>query len=252
LGGLAVSLLFILLAGASSFALKLGLGKDLLWGAARTIAQLYLMGFILKHIFTIQQWYLVLAVFTAMIVFAAYVAKGRVKNPGVGIYLPTLTSMLLSYIVVTVIVTSVIVKAQPWHNPVYFIPLGGMVIGNSISAIAIALERLLDELRGKRDEIELRLCLGATAEQASEVMLRNAVRAGMIPSITAMMGVGVVWIPGMMTGQLLAGAEPMVAVKYQIVVMIMLVGSTAIGSVLAVLFTRRRCFAADGRLILKK
>ncbi|MBL0175105.1 MAG: iron export ABC transporter permease subunit FetB [Ignavibacteria bacterium] len=248
--GLSISLVFVLLAGAASLALGLGLGKDLLWGTVRTFAQLYLMAFVLRFVFAIDQWYVVLAVFAAMIVFATYVVKGRVKERTVRVYLPTLLSMLLSYMVVTIIVVAVIVQAQPWYAPKYFIPLGGMVIGNSITAIAVAMERLLADLRKHRAEVELLLCLGATASEASAHIFRTAIRAGMTPSIMAMMGVGVVWIPGMMTGQILAGADPLVAVKYQIMVMIMLVGSTAIGSVLAVSLVRRRCFSPDHRLLI--
>jgi putative ABC transport system permease protein len=247
---LALSLIFVVLAAAASLLLKLGLGKDLFWGSVRTVAQLYLMAFVLRYVFLIDRWYLVLAVFAAMIVFATGVVKGRVKEKTVSIYVPTLVSMLLSYMVVTVIVVAVIVQAQPWYAPKYFIPLGGMVIGNSISAIAVAMERLLADLRKRRAEVELHLCLGASATQASAHLFRSAIRAGMTPSITSMMGVGIVWIPGMMTGQLIAGSDPLVAVKYQIMVMLMLVGSTAIGSVLAVSLVRKRCFSSDDRLLV--
>jgi putative ABC transport system permease protein len=247
---LALSLIFVVLAAVASLLLKLGLGKDLFWGSVRTVAQLYLMAFVLRYVFLIDRWYLVLAVFAAMIVFATGVVKGRVKEKTVSIYVPTLVSMLLSYMVVTVIVVAVIVQAQPWYAPKYFIPLGGMVIGNSISAIAVAMERLLADLRKRRAEVELHLCLGATATQASAHLFRSAIRAGMTPSITSMMGVGIVWIPGMMTGQLIAGSDPLVAVKYQIMVMLMLVGSTAIGSVLSVSLVRKRCFSSDDRLLL--
>ena len=222
--GLVVSLLFVLLAGASSLALHLGLEKDLFWGTVRTVTQLYLMAFVLRYVFLLDQWYLVLAVFAVMIVFATHVVKGRVKEKKVAIYLPTLVSMLLSYMVVTVIVVAVIVQAHPWYAPKYFIPLGGMVIGNSMSAIAVAMERLLADLRRRRAEVELHLCLGANATQASAQLFRASIRAGMTPSITSMMGVGIVWIPGMMTGQIIAGSDPLLAVKYQIMVMLMLHG----------------------------
>jgi putative ABC transport system permease protein len=145
----------------------------------------------------------------------------------------------------------VVVSVKPWWKPQYFIPLGGMVIGNSMNAIAIALERLLGELRKRRHEVEARLCLGADYKEASKDMLSIAMRAGMIPSINSMMAVGIVFIPGMMTGQILAGADPLQAVRYQIVVMVMLVGSTAIGSLLVVYLVRKRCFSKGERLLLQ-
>jgi putative ABC transport system permease protein len=123
-----------------------------------------------------------------------------------------------------------------------------MVIGNSMNAIAISLERLFGELRKSRSLVEMRLTLGASYREATADITRGAVKAGMIPSINAMMGVGAVFIPGMMTGQILAGAEVITAVKYQVMVMLMLVGSTSLGSVLVVLLSLRRCFTRDGRL----
>ena len=109
---------------------------------------------------------------------------------------------------------------------------------------------LFAELRGRREEVEMMLCLGADYQEASEGMLRNAIRAGMIPSINSMMGVGIVFLPGMMTGQILAGADPLTAIRYQIVVMLMLVGSTAIGSLTVTLLVRRLCFGAAHELKL--
>jgi putative ABC transport system permease protein len=159
--------------------------------------------------------------------------------------------MVISYVIVSYLVTAVLINVEPWWKPQYFIPLGGMVIGNSMNAIAIALERLLGELRGRRLEVEMMLCLGADYKEASQDMFRNAMRAGMIPSINSMMGVGIVFIPGMMTGQILAGADPLQAIRYQIIVMVMLVGSTAIGSLVVVYLVRKLCFGPGERLLLQ-
>lgn len=246
--GLALSLVFIALAGIASLMFQLRLGKELFWGTVRTISQLFLMGIVLRYIFAFDQWYLVVAVFALMIFFASHIAKGRVKPATTPIFLPVFLSMLLSYMLVTFFVVAVIVKVRPWYTATYFIPIGGMIIGNSISAVALSLERLFGELNKRRDEILLYFCLGATYQQASADMFRSAIRAGMIPSITSMMGVGIVWLPGMMTGQILAGADPLIAVKYQIMVMLMLVGSTATASVLVIWWVRKRCFTQDHRL----
>ncbi|MBR9975429.1 MAG: iron export ABC transporter permease subunit FetB [Bacteroidetes bacterium] len=248
---LALALVFVLVGGAASIRLRLGLERDLLWGTLRTVAQLALMGLVLTWVFAIDLWYVVLGIYALMILFAARIIRGRVRRTNARIFLPTFLSMLLSYMVVSFVVVAVIVEARPWYQPEYFLPIGGMVIGNSMNAIAIALDRLFGDLLRRRPEIELHLCLGATASQASAEMFRDAVKAGMIPTINAMMGVGLVFIPGMMTGQILAGADPLVAVKYQIVVMLMLVGSTAIGSVLVISLLRRRCFSDDHRLVLR-
>ncbi len=248
--GLLLSLSFVLLAGVSSLALRLNLHRDIFWGTVRTVSQLFLMGYVLRYVFRVNSPWLVLLLFTIMVFFAGRIVAGRVRDRDVPFHLPTVFSMLISASFVTIMVTAVIVRVEPWYQPSYFIPLAGMIVGNSMNAIAIALERLLGDLRDKRDIIEMYLSLGADYREASADIVRTAVRAGMIPSINTMMGVGIVSLPGMMTGQIIAGADPLVSVKYQIVVMLMLVGSTAIGCILAIFLVRRRCFSADQRLLV--
>ena len=247
---LGLGLVFILMAGIISLLHALRLERDLLVGTLRTFVQLFLLGYILKFIFNLGSAPLVLAVFGFMILFAAWEIRNRVNEKQVSFFWPLLVSMAISYVIVTYMVTAVLITVDPWWKPQYFIPIGGMVIGNSMNAIAIALERLLGELRKRRPEVEALLCLGADYKEASNEMFRNAMRAGMIPSINSMMGVGVVFIPGMMTGQILAGANPLQAVRYQIIVMVMLVGSTVIGSLLVVYLVRKLCFGPGGQLRL--
>jgi len=250
-GQLALALVFILAAGATSLYHGLKLERDLLVGALRTFVQLFLLGYILRYIFHLNSAWLVLVVFMFMIVFAARIIRGRVEEKQVSFFWPILISMVISYSLVSILVTGVVVGAKPWWKPQYFIPLAGMLIGNSMNAMAISLDRLLGELRKRRQEVEMMLCLGADYQEASQDMVRTAMRAGMIPSINSMMAAGVVFIPGMMTGQILAGADPVLAIRYQIVVMIMLVGSTAIVSLLAVLIVRRLCFGPGQQLLLR-
>ena len=250
-GQLALALVFILAAGAASLYHGLKLERDLLVGALRTFVQLFLLGYILRYIFHLNSVWPVLAVFFFMIVFATRIIRGRVKEKQISFFWPILISMVISYSLVSILVTGVVVGARPWWKPQYFIPLAGMLIGNSMNAVAISLDRLLGELRKRCQEVEMMLCLGADYQEASKDMVRTAMRAGMIPSINSMMAVGVVFIPGMMTGQILAGADPVLAIRYQIVVMIMLVGSTAIVSLLAVLLVRRLCFGPGHQLVLR-
>ena len=239
---LALCLIFVLIAGTGSVVFKLRLEKDLAWGTVRTFAQLFLVGYVLKFVFRLHDPYLVLLLFLWMIFWAAQTIRGRIQEKEVRFFLPTFISMTASYTVVTLLVTSAVVQVKPWYTPQYFIPLGGMIVGNSMNAITISLERLLSDIRKRRDEIELALSLGATYQEATGDLLRDVVKAGMIPSINALMSVGLVSLPGMMTGQILAGADPMTAIKYQIVVMLMLVAATAIGTIFVVHVVRRRCF----------
>ena len=152
---LGLTLLFVLVAGVSSIMLKLKLEKDLLWGTVRTFAQLFLMGFVLRHVFLWNEIWVVLPIYTLMIFFAARIISGRIRERSVPFFGPTFLSMLLSYMVVAYFVVGIVVRADPWYHARYFIPLGGMVIGNSMNAIAVSLERLFSGIRGQRDRIEL-------------------------------------------------------------------------------------------------
>ncbi|MFP4070501.1 MAG: ABC transporter permease [Desulfovibrionales bacterium] len=249
---LLLALVFVLAAQLTSLFFRLGLGRDIVVGTLRTFAQLFLMGYALKFIFQVEISWLSIAVFVAMITTAAHVIRGRVKERSVPFVLPMYVSMFLSYFVVSVIVSGLVIGADPWWTPRYFIPIAGMIVGNSMSAVAIGLERLFADLRTRRDIVEMKLCMGADFREASEDVVRDSIRAGMIPTINSMMGVGLVFIPGMMTGQILAGADPLIAIRYQIVVMLMLMASTAMGSLLVVLLARKRCFGTGQQLILPR
>lgn len=244
---LSLALCFVLLAGGASLWLKLGLGRQLLMGTVRTFAQLFLMGYLLVYIFALKAPWLVLLIFAGMMLFAARIVTSRLPAHQGRLWGPVFISMLLSYMVVTYVVVGLVVQAQPWWEPRYFLPLGGMVVGNSMNAMALTLERYLGDLEARAPEVELLLCLGATDREATASISAGAVRAGMIPSLNSMMGVGLVFLPGMMTGQILAGADPLTSIKYQIVVMLMLVGSTTLGSLLAVNLARWRLGVVDGR-----
>ena len=248
---LALCTVFVVVAGTGSAVLRLGLEKDLAWGTVRTFAQLFLVGYVLRSVFQLSNPYLVLLIFVWMVFWAAHAIRGRVKERQVAIFAPTFISMVASYTMVTVVVTAFIIQVDPWYSPQYFIPLGGMIAGNSMNAITIALERMFTELRRERPRIELALALGGTYREATADILRDCIRAGMIPSINALMTVGLVSLPGILTGQILAGADPMTSIKYQIIVMLMLVASTAIGSIIVVHVVRRLCFSQAHQMVVR-
>ncbi len=250
MGQLMLALLFILVAQASSFIYHLGLNRDITVGTLRTFAQLFLMGYVLTFILKSSSMWLTLALFIVMVVSAMFIIKGRVKEHQIPYIIPTFLTMFISYLATALFVSGLVIGVTPWWEPRYFIPAGGMVIGNSMSALAISLERLFRDMRQQKEVVEMKLSLGANYREASSDIFKNAVTAGMIPSINAMMGVGLVFIPGMMSGQILAGTDPLIAIRYQIVVMLMLVGSTAVSSVVVMLMVRRRCFGSGEELLL--
>jgi putative ABC transport system permease protein len=244
------ALVFIVIAQATSLFWHLGLNRDIAVGALRTVSQLFLMGYALTFVFGAGSLSLTIAIFLVMVVSAVFIVKGRVREREVAYLVPTFLTMMCCYFVTALFVSRAVVGVTPWWEPRYFIPTAGMVIGNSMSAMAISIERLFAQLRQQREAIEMKLCLGADYREASEEIFRSAVKAGMIPSINAMMGVGLVFLPGMMSGQILAGADPLIAIRYQIVVMFMLVGSTAMSSIIVMLIIRRRCFGSGEELLL--
>ncbi len=248
---LLLALVFILAAGATSLYHGLRLEKDLLMGTVRTFLQLFILGYVLKFVFQLNSPWLVMAVLLFMTVFAARIIRSRIKEKQIAFFWPMMISMVISYALAAVLITGVIIGARPWWKPQYFIPLSGMLIGNSMNAVAISLDRLLGDLKERRQEVEMMLSLGADYHEAAGNMVRNAMRAGMIPAINSMMAVGVVFIPGMMTGQILAGADPLTAIRYQIVVMVMLVGATAMLSFLGVRIVLRLCFGPAQQLLLR-
>jgi putative ABC transport system permease protein len=247
---LLLALLFILIAQITSFIYQLGLNRDITIGTIRTVAQLFLMGYALTFIFRANNLILTIGIFFVMVISAIFIIKGRVKEKEVPYLFPTFLTMVLSYFLTAFFVSKALVGVTPWWEPRYFIPTVGMVIGNSMSALAISIERLFTQMRQQRDVIEMKLCLGANYREASGEIFKKAVSAGMIPSINAMMGVGLVFLPGMMSGQILAGTDPLIAIRYQIVVMFMLVGSTAISAIIVMLIIRRRCFGSAEELLL--
>ena len=244
----AVTTVLVIAAGICSVYLNLRLEKDMLVGTIRTFLQLFLLGYVLKIVFALNDPIVIFLLFALMIMFAARIISGRVKEKSIPYFLPVLASMFLSYMVINTFVMSAIIQAKPWYNPVYFIPIGGMIIGNSMNAIAISMNHWFDGLKKERDRVELYLSLGATPIESSRENFRESIKAGMIPSINALMSVGVVSIPGMMTGQILAGISPLIAIKYQIVIMLLLVGSTAISTILALHIVRKISFTVNQQL----
>ncbi len=256
---LAIATSLILISGAISLALRLGLERRLALAAVRTVVQLLLVGQVLNWIFLPgQAWYVVLAMMTAMTLIAGGAAVGRIEHRYRGVWLDSVVSMWATSWLVTAVALFGVVQVQqahgPWYQPQYAIPLLGMILGNTLNGISLGMDRLGDELASKRAEVETLLALGASRWEAARAPIQQAVRTGMIPTINSMMVVGLVSLPGMMTGQLLSGTPPQQAVMYQIVIMFLLAAGTSLGTVMVVLLGYRRLFTPDhqflpGRLV---
>lgn len=245
---LAISVILIIIAGAISASLKLGLLKSLVWGTVRTFIQLTLIGYVLKYLFAANNLWLISAMIIVMCLVAS---KASVKRtPNVPDYPLSLAfwSLFASTVLVGIIVVRVIISPEPWYSARIVIPIFGMILGNSMTGIALSLDRLYGEAYARAGEIEALLAFGASPWEAARGCVKEAIRSGMTPTINSLMVVGIVSLPGMMTGQILGGADPHEAVRYQIVVMLMISAAVAIGCLMLVGLSYKKLFDEDGAL----
>ncbi len=242
----------VVAAAAISLTLQLGLEKRLAVASLRTVLQLGLIGLILERIFALDRPLPVIALLAVMILLAGREAVSRSSRRYGGIMLDAWLAMAVSCLTVGGVVTQVVIGVTPWYEPQYLIPLLGMILGNSLNGISLSLDRLLDHLATRHAEVELHLAFGATRREALRGPLAAAVRTGMVPILNSMAAAGIVSLPGMMTGQILAGSPPLQAVAYQVVVMFMIAAATAIGAMLVAVVAGRRLVSADGVLELAR
>ena len=234
---LCLAALLIVFNGAISFAFRLGLERSLAWSAVRMVLQLGAVGFILKLVFaeTSVVWTVVIALI--MIAVAGYEVTSRQTSPIAGFWSLGLgtSTLLLAGLFTTLFVVSGVIGSEPWYAPRTFLPILGMILGNALTGVALALETLTQTVQSERSAIEARLALGHSRFQAFEGALQRTLRTALMPILNAMAVAGVVSLPGMMTGQILAGADPVEAAKYQIMIMFAISGATAFAVLLAAL-----------------
>jgi putative ABC transport system permease protein len=239
---LALAAALVLVNGMLSFALRLGLERRLFWAALRMTVQLLLVGFVLKWVFANGRLYVVIGVLVPMTLIAGISAVRRAERTFPGMYVTSIVSVWVSAWLTSGFALGAILRSDPWYAPQHAVPLTGLILGNSLTGISLALDRFVAELVSKRDEVEALLSLGATRWEAARDARRQSLRAGLIPMLNAMLVSGIVSLPGMMSGQLLSGADPAQAARYQIMVMFLLAASTALGTMGAVLLSYRRLF----------
>jgi len=244
----------LVLAGALSWRLQLGVERRLLIAATRSTVQLMLLGLILHSIFASQSPLLIALVMSVMLGVAGYEAWSRQTRRlrGWWGYGTGTLSMLLSSVLISLMSVAIILQPSPWYHPQYLIPLLGMMLGNTMTGIAVAMDTLGREAWSRRGEIEARLMLGELPAQAIGDIRRGALRAGLIPIINSMTTAGLVSLPGMMTGQILAGGAPFEAAKYQLMILFLIAAGTAMGSASAVLIMSGRLFDERERLRLDR
>ena len=251
---LSLAAILVVALGLLSLYMRLGITTQLYIAALRTTIQLSLIGLVLKALFESTSILFVLLISTVMISVAGWEILSRQKRKlkgwwGFGI---STGSLFVSSFLITLVCLIVVIQADPWYHPQYAVPLLGMLLGNTMTGIALGMDRLTQTAWQQRPVIEQRLMLGETADKAISDIRSEAMRAGMIPIINSMAAAGLVSLPGMMTGQILAGAAPIEAVKYQILIMFMISAGTGFGVISVLWLISKRLFDERERLCFKR
>ncbi len=240
----AASLVLVVLAIAISRWRQADLERDIAVATVRSIVQLTLVGYAIKLIFEADTIWLVLALLAAMVLFGALTARNRAKSVP-GAFWPLLIALAIAAASTLGLVVALGIFDP---TPRYLVPVGGMVIGNAMTASAVALNRLGDEVADSRPRIEATLALGATAREAALPIVRRALRSGMITLVDSTKTTGLIFFPGTMVGMLLAGADPTDAVRLQLILLYTLLGSVAIAGLLATMLAYRNFFTPAQQL----
>lgn len=235
LSGLALASLLLLAVGAISFAFRLGLERSMGIAGLRMVLQLALVALVLKFIFEVNSpiWTGLFAL--VMLAAAAYEVRSRMDPRITGWHAYALGAgpPFLSGLLATVFAVTAVIQNDPWYAPNFILPILGMMLGNALSGVCLVLDTVTDGVTRERAAIEARLALGHSRTDALSTVLARALKAGLTPILTAMAATGLVSLPGMMTGQILAGVSPVQAAKYQIMIMFLIAGATGLAVVLA-------------------
>lgn len=191
----------------------------------RMLLQLLLVGYVLNYIFAADRGLIVIGVLTIMLLAASWIALRPLVHRDWHVYRNVLVSIIVGGVTTLALVTQIVLSLSQWYEPHYMIPLAGMIFSNCMNAISIGAERLESESRAGTDIN--RAC-------------RSALNAALIPQINSLLAVGIVALPGMMTGQILSGVSPLIAAQYQIVVMCMIFGSAGIATACYLTLMRRQ------------
>jgi UDP-glucose/iron transport system permease protein len=244
LGQVLATLVLVAIAAGVSIWQRLDLEADIGVAVARSFVQLTAIGYVINVIFDQDTLALVILLIAVMVVFGALTARSRAESVP-GAFLPLLGALALAGATTLVLVVALGIFDP---KPRYLVPVGGMVVGNAMTAAAVALNRMGDEVRSSAREIEATLALGATPTQAMLPIMRRSLRSGMIPLIDSTKTTGLIFFPGTMVGMLLAGADPVDAVRLQLILLYALLGSVALAALISTVLAYRNFFTPAHQL----
>lgn len=241
---LALALMLVVIALLVSGKERLGLEKEIIWSVARAIVQLVIVGYVLKYIFDLNNQWLTVLMVLFICVNAALNAKKRSRAIDRG--------FLISFIAITsgttLTLVTLLLSGAIEFMPMQVIPISGMIAGNAMVAVGLCFSNLNQRFSDNRQKVEEMLSLGASAKLASTSIVRDSIRAAMIPTVDAAKTVGLVSLPGMMSGLIFAGIDPVKAIKYQIMVTFMLLGTASLSTIIAGYLAARRFYTARVQL----
>jgi len=245
LADVAATLALVAVAVAIAVWERTDLEGDIAVAVARSFIQLTAIGYVIEAIFSSDSILWVALLLAVMVVFGAFTARGRAKRVPHAFWPLLLVALAIAAAATLALVLALGVFPAAAR---YLVPVGGMVIGNAMTASAVALNRLGDDVRDAAARIEATLALGATSTEAIRPIARRSLRSGMIPLIDSTKTTGLIFFPGTMVGMLLAGASPVDAVRLQLILLYVLLGAVALATLLAVLLSRRAFFTAAHQL----
>lgn len=226
--------------------------KQILLSTVRMTVQLVLVGYLLVYLFDNINPIFTIGVVIIMEVFAVYNIFKRAKyrlskrlKRAVAISMTIGTLSCLFYFLL------VVLRVNPWYNPRYFIPIAGMIIGNSMTGVSVGVNQLVDGMQTKKHLVESALMLGASPKIAAKDIVNSAFDSAILPTINSMLGMGIVFLPGMMTGQILSGTSPLTAIEYQIAIMLSILGSVALTVVIFVQLGYKSFFNSEDQLVIE-
>jgi len=251
---LSIAAMLVLVMAGCTVVQQLGLARDILVATLRMAIQLFLIGLVLRVLFDNGNlvWVVVMALVMLLVAGREITVRQKRRLAGIWSYGVGTSSLFVSSFAVAIFALAGIIQADPWYAPQYAIPILGMLLGNTMTGIALSLDRLTQAVWQQRKIIEQRLLLGEDRMQALIDIKRDCLRSGMMPLINSMAVAGIVSLPGMMTGQILAGSPPVKAVQYQILIWMLIAAGAGFGMMLAIKITAARLFDERDRLRLDR
>lgn len=224
--------------------------KEIVIATIRMTLQLILVGYVLVYIFEFPNPFITIFLFAIMLFFSIHNVYQRAKLELTTSLKKTIALSMFSGISISLIFfIFLVLTLSPWYDPRFFIPIAGMIIGNSMTGITLGVNNLLNNMQTQRTQIEAALILGAPPKIAVKKFLNQAFDAAMLPTINSMVGMGIIFLPGMMTGQILSGMSPLVAVNYQIAIMLGIVGSTSLSVIIFLHLGYKNFFNSRSQLL---